>query len=89
MQLGGTIYKEFFRIKIFHYSVIVFIMTFASNCVLNDAENRIVVGQITFYYSGRNTGMIGVTISDDVVNYSERVGSYPSRSSDSRIKSMT
>ena len=87
MQFGGKIYKEFFGIKIFHYSIIVFIMTFASNCVLNDAENRIVVSQITFYYSGRN--MMGVTISDDVVNYSERVGSYPSRSSDSRIKSMT
>ena len=59
-------------------------MMFASNCVLNDAENRIVVSQTTFYYSGRN--MMGVTISDDVVNYSGRVGSYPSRSSDSRIK---
>ena len=37
--------------------------------------------------TGRN--MMEVTISNDVVNYSERVGSYPSRSSDSRIKSMT
>ena len=63
-----------------------FVITFASNCVLNDAENRIVVSQITFYYSGKN--MMGVTISDDAVNYSGRVGSYPSRSSDSRIKSM-
>ena len=43
MQFGGEIYKELFRIEIFHYSIIVFIMTFASNCVLNDAENRIVV----------------------------------------------
>ena len=87
MQFGGKIYKELFRIKIFHYSVIVFIMAFASNCVLNDAENRKMVSYITFYYSGKN--MMGVTISDDVVNCGGRVGSYSSRSCNSRIKSMT
>ena len=87
MQFGGKIYKELFRIKIFRYSIIVFIMTFASNCVLNDAENSIVVSQITSYYCGKN--MMGVTISDDVVNYSGRVGSFPSRPSNSRKKSVT
>ena len=53
MQFGGKIYKELFRIKIFHYSIIVFIMAFASDCVLNDAENRKMVSYILSIIPGK------------------------------------
>ena len=42
---------------------------FACNCALNDADNRIVVSQITFNYSAKK--MMRITIGDNVDNIVE------------------